>query len=148
MGRDEEKDLSPDIEGGEAEDTGDEATAHGGGSGRGRRSRRSLRGVARRLLDEPGAVRDAKEVLGAVLDTSDKAKTEMIRMVGREVRAYLEGLGMQEGILHLLTNYSLEVNASLHLKPLNPQQKAPVTDPPPDEKPAPGGEEEAQSEAD
>ena len=31
--------------------------------------------------------------------------------------------GMQEGILHLLTNYSLEVNASLHLKPLNPQQK-------------------------
>jgi hypothetical protein len=124
MGRDDEKDPAPKLDSPKPEDTSD------GGAEQGRRrGRRGLRETARRLLEEPGAVREAKEALGAVIDTSDKAKTEIIRMVGREVRAYLEGLGMKDGILHLLTHYSLEVNASLHLKPLNPQQKAAVDEP-------------------
>jgi hypothetical protein len=83
-----------------------------------RRRRLRLRGVARRLLDEPGAVRDAKELLGNVLDTSDKARVEMIRIFGREVRVWLDGLGIQEGVHHIMTNYSLEVHASVSLKPL------------------------------
>ena len=41
-----------------------------------------------------------------------------MRQVGREVRTYLEGLGLDDAVLYLLTNYSLEVNASLKLKPI------------------------------
>ncbi|MCK6504773.1 hypothetical protein L6R53_15435 [Myxococcota bacterium] len=111
-----------------------------GGEGGGRERRPpSLRGLARRLLfDEPlpprpGADDDsegeddpdeqrrrveARAVLAALLETGDKAKTETIRMVAREVRSYLEALELGKDLHHLLTNYSLEVKASIHLAPL------------------------------
>jgi hypothetical protein len=78
-----------------------------------------LRDIARRLIgddDEKGI--SPREVLGAVIDSGDKAKTEVVRMVAREVRTYLEGLGLHEDIRHVMTNYSLDVNASFSLKPL------------------------------
>ena len=53
-----------------------------------------------------------------MLETGDKAKSEMVRMFGREVRNYLNALEIGKDIHSLLTNYSLEVNASFHLKPL------------------------------
>ncbi|MBK9365943.1 MAG: hypothetical protein IPO67_06415 [Deltaproteobacteria bacterium] len=82
--------------------------------------------TARRLVSEPGAgFREAKEVLGAVLDTSDRAKTEGIRMIGREVRTYLEGLGLKDDLKSLLTNYSFEIRASIHLKPLAEEDRQP-----------------------
>lgn len=82
--------------------------------------------TARRLVTEPGAgLREAKEVLGAVLDTSDRAKTDAIRMVGREVRTYLEGLGLKDDLKSLLTNYSFEIRASIHLKPLAEEDRQP-----------------------
>ncbi|MED5369833.1 MAG: hypothetical protein VX899_02355 [Myxococcota bacterium] len=81
---------------------------------RGRRPRPSLRGAARRLVEET----KTKDLLHAVLDSSDKVKTEAVRQVGREVRTYLEGLGLDDAVLYLLTNYSLEVKASLSLKPI------------------------------
>lgn len=99
------------------------------GEGRERREPR-LRDLARRLLtegeehggeDRPREERgrmDAREMLGAVLETGDKAKTEVVRMVAREVRSYLDALEIGEDIRDLLTNYSLEVHASFHLKPL------------------------------
>ena len=72
--------------------------------------------TARRLVSEPGAgFREAKEVLGAVLDTSDRAKTEGIRMIGREVRTYLEGLGLKDDLKSLLTNYSFEILSLIHI---------------------------------
>ena len=78
-----------------------------------------LREFARRILsdDEDRSI-NAREVLGAVLDSGDKAKSELVRLVAREVRTYLEELGLHEDIKHLLTNYSLDVNASFSLKPL------------------------------
>ena len=100
----------------------------------------ALRGLARRILfdDPPGDVADdfdsdadmdpedeqrrrleAKAVLAALLETGDKAKTETIRMVAREVRGYLEALELHKDLNHLLTNYSLEVKASIHLEPLD-----------------------------
>ena len=91
-------------------------------SGRNREPR--LRDIARRLLsddDERGI--SPKEVLGAVIDGGDKAKTELVRLVAREVRTYLEGLGLHEDIRHLMTNYSLDVNASFRLRPLTPRQE-------------------------
>ena len=84
---------------------------------RGREPR--LRDFARRLLtdDEEKGI-SPREVLGAVIDGGDKAKTELVRMVAREVRTYLEGLGLHEDVRHLMTNYSLDVSASFRLRPL------------------------------
>ncbi len=87
--------------------------------------RKRIRGAARRLLEDPPTLDEAKELLGTVLDGSDRARTELVRMVGREVRTYLEGLGLQDGLKHVAENYSLEVNASLRLKPL---EKEPAAD--------------------
>lgn len=81
----------------------------------------SLRGAARRVLGGGTGERPmprTREVLAGLLDSSDKVKTEAVRAFGREVRTYLEGLGIDDALMHLLTNYSLEVNASFSLKPL------------------------------
>lgn len=79
-----------------------------------------LRDIARRFLsddgDRPGI--NPREVLGAVIDGGDKAKSELVRLVAREVRTYLEGMGLDEDIRHLMTHYSLDVHASFSLKPL------------------------------
>ena len=93
------------------------------GSKRGREPR--LRDLARRVLgdDEDRSI-NAREVLGAVLDSGDKAKSELVRLVAREVRTYLEGLGLHEDVRHLLTNYSLDVHASFSLKPLAGSKEA------------------------
>ena len=90
-----------------------------------RRRGPDLRGAARKVLQDPGAsLRRTNELLEAIMDGSDKVKTETVRQIGREVRTYLEGLGLDDAVLHLLTNYSLEVNASLRLKPLSETVKA------------------------
>jgi hypothetical protein len=88
-----------------------EASPHvtGGGGNR-------LRDIARRLIPADGG--DVKDALVAVLATGDKAKTEMVRMVAREVRTYLDELKIKEDLQELATNYSLEVHASVSLKPL------------------------------
>lgn len=88
-----------------------------------------LRDLARRLFTEgehsdPGpedrpSRRDARELLIAALETGDKAKTEVVKLVAREVRSYLEALQIGDDIHDLLTNYSLEVHASFSLKPLS-----------------------------
>ena len=81
--------------------------------------RPSLRGFARRMLrDEDDRRLDARELVGAVLDTGDKAKTEVVRMVAREVRGYVEALELHKDLRHLLTNYSLDVRMNVSLKPL------------------------------
>jgi len=83
--------------------------------------RPSLRGFARRILregEEDERRLDPRELMGAVLDTGDKAKTEIVRMVAREVRGYLEALELHKDIRHILTNYSLDVRTNISLKPL------------------------------
>ncbi len=61
---------------------------------------------------------DTWALLGALLETGDMAKTEMVKMLGREVRTYLEALELHKDLHHIVTHYSLEVQASVHLKPL------------------------------
>jgi len=100
-----------------------------------RHERPSLRGIARRILREvestPGEEtevdpeerrRRIEDVLSSVLETGDKAKTEMVRMVAREVRGYLDALELHKDVHHLLTHYSLEVKASIHLAPLGEKE--------------------------
>lgn len=69
---------------------------------------------------------DAREVLHAVLEGSDKAKSEVVRAVAREVRNYLEEMGLKDDIHNLLTNYSFEVRASVNLRRLDESEKGPM----------------------
>ena len=79
---------------------------------------RLLSRLARRLRN-PGEIgEDALEMLGAVVESSDRAKTEMVRMVAREVRTYLEELKLKDDVRELITGHSLEMHLSLSLKPL------------------------------
>ena len=68
---------------------------------------------------------EAWALLGALLETGDKVKVEIVRMLAREVRGYLEALELHKDLHHLMTHYSLEVHASLHLKPLRDEAPAP-----------------------
>lgn len=109
-----------------------------GPRGRGRGEPR-LRELARRIFRDPDGERDSgereprertvrvdpRELLGAILETGDKAKTEAVRMVAREVRSYLDALELGKDLHHLLTNYSLEIHASFSLKPLSAEASAP-----------------------
>jgi hypothetical protein len=76
--------------------------------------------IARRLQNPRELSGDAKELLGAIVDTSDRAKTEMVKLVAREVRNYLQELRLRDDLHALLTGHSLEVKMSLSLKPLRP----------------------------
>ncbi len=76
----------------------------------------------RRILDRELSG-DARFLLGSVLETSDKAKTEAVKLVAREVRSYLEALKWKEDLRDLLTGHTLEVNATLRLRPLPPEPK-------------------------
>jgi hypothetical protein len=87
-----------------------------------------IRDIARRLFpgDPEAPLRaDVKDAVAAVLNTGDKAKTEMVRMVAREVRHYLQELKIGQDVRELLTNYSLDVHASVHLRPLG-EKRAPT----------------------
>lgn len=84
--------------------------------------------LGRRLLGEEGEAPrsfrvDAKEVLHSVLEGGDKAKTEIVKVVAREVRTYFEELGLKDDLHHLLTNYSFEVRASVNLRRLTESEK-------------------------
>lgn len=85
-------------------------------TGEGEKHRSRLRSLGRRLMSSGD---DMRELAGAFIETSDRAKTEMVKMVAREVRTYLDELRLKEEILELARSHSLEVKLSLHLKPLN-----------------------------
>lgn len=78
----------------------------------------AFRRLARRLMDPRELGGDALELLGTVVETSDRAKTEMVRMLAREIRHYLEELKLKDDLKELITGHSLEVHLSLSLKPL------------------------------
>lgn len=108
-----------------------------------------FRRLGRRILgelDEGKPIRmEAREALGAILDTSDRAKTEIVRAVAREVRNYVEELGLKDDLHNLATNYSVEFRASIHLKRLTDEEKGPVTEAPRSEA-RPEARSEARSE--
>ena len=119
----------PEVDGDEAADDGD-----------GRRAR--VMRFAKRLMDRRELSKDTQEILGSVIATSDKAKTEAVRMVAREARSYLDALELKEDFKELITSYSLEI--SLSLKPLaDGRGPAPVPEP---EMPAPEPEPEPEED--
>jgi hypothetical protein len=80
---------------------------------------RSRGASGRRILGE------AREVVGAVFEGGNAARTEIVKAVAREVRTYLEELGLKEDLRALLTNYSLELKLSLNLRRLAESEKEP-----------------------
>jgi hypothetical protein len=80
----------------------------------GRESSR-LHRLGRKLLDRG---EDVRELATTLLESSDRAKSEMVRMIAREVRNYLDELRLKEDVLSLLRSHSLELKISMHLKPL------------------------------
>ncbi len=99
---------------GRDDEADDDAPAMDAGSRLGR--------MARRLMDRKELAEDTRDLVSALLSTSDRAKTEAVKMVAREVRAYLDELKLKEDVLELLSGYSLEM--SISLKPLSPEVKA------------------------
>jgi hypothetical protein len=93
----------------DAEEILEDETASGG-------RRASVLRFAKRLMDRRELAEDTRDLLYAVLTTSDKAKTEAVKMVAREVRSYLKELQLKEDLLDLARSHSLEI--SLRLKPL------------------------------
>ena len=79
-----------------------------------------LKKITNRLFrDSELSGSEAKDVLHVLLETGDKAKTEIVRLLAREVRSYVEAMALHEDLKKLLSNYSLEVKASFSLKPLH-----------------------------
>lgn len=85
--------------------------------------------LRRRLLERADVTDEARGLLSSMWDTSDRAKTEIVRMVAREVRHYLDELKLKEDLLELATSHSLEFHASFSLKPL---KDAATSDPEPE----------------
>ena len=79
-----------------------------------------LRNLARKL--RKGVDIEDASILSSVLETGDKAKTEIIRLLAKELRGYLEALEIHKDLKHILTNYSLEIKASINLKELVPEE--------------------------
>lgn len=57
-----------------------------------------------------------KEALGFVLAQADKTKTEVTRVVGSELRKFLESTRLREDLLELLGQLTLEVNAEIQIR--------------------------------
>jgi len=79
--------------------------------------------LTRLLTSRRELAEDTKEILTAVLDTSDRAKTEMVRMVAREFRNYLDELKLKEDLVDIMTSHSLELQMSMSLKPLDKEEE-------------------------
>jgi hypothetical protein len=86
------------------------------GEAEGESTRSRFARMTRRLMERGGD--ETRNLLGTVLDGSDRAKNEMVRMFAREVRHYLEALRLKEDVMELARSHSLEVHASFSLKPL------------------------------
>lgn len=57
-----------------------------------------------------------KEVIGAVVAQADRTKSDIARVVGTEVRSFLESTRMREELVRMLTQIRLEVRAEVGFK--------------------------------
>ena len=72
-----------------------------------------------------GEMKLPKDALGFLLAQADKTRSEVARVVTQEVRRFLESETLRREIWKLLTSVTLEVNATVQLKPSGePQIKA------------------------
>jgi uncharacterized UPF0146 family protein len=69
-------------------------------------------------IRERGEDFSARDVLSGAAQLGARGKEEIITIAAQEVRGYLEKLRVGEELRSLLTEHSLEVSASIRLKPL------------------------------
>jgi hypothetical protein len=61
-----------------------------------------------------------KEALGFVLAQADKTKSEVTRVVGAELRKFLESTRLREDLLELIGQLTLEVDATIQIRRRRP----------------------------
>lgn len=98
------------------------------------RIRRRLRGEAR-SPEEEDDLRE-RDLFTSLLSTSERARVEIVRMVAKEARLYIEALQLREVITELVGSHSLELHLSLSLKPkprakTEPEEEADPAEPEP-----------------
>lgn len=69
-------------------------------------------------IKERGEEFSARDVISGAARVGVSAKEEILTITAKEVRGYLEKLRVGEELRSLLTEHSLEVKASIRLKPL------------------------------
>ena len=69
-----------------------------------------------------GEMKLPKDALSFLVAQADKTRGEVTRVVSQEVRRFLESDTLQRKIWKLLTSVTLEVNASIQLKPSGESQ--------------------------
>jgi hypothetical protein len=82
-----------------------------------------LTGVGALFMTEEG-IRNAagqlklpKDALNYLVSQADKTRVEVVRVVSQEVRRFLESETLRREVWKVLTGVTLEVNASIQLKP-------------------------------
>ena len=68
---------------------------------------------------------DARDVVGGILNSSEKVRGELFRAIARELRAYMEESGLKDDVHNLLTNYAAEVHLSVNLRKLSEKERLP-----------------------
>jgi len=69
-----------------------------------------------------------KDLVSGAANLGAKGKEELVTMVASEVRSYLNKLRVGEELRALLTDHSLEVSASVRLKPVPKEEEAEPSD--------------------
>ena len=64
-----------------------------------------------------GEIKLPKDALAFLVSQAEKSRTEVARVVSQEVRRFLESETLRREIWKVLTGVTLEVNASIRLKP-------------------------------
>jgi hypothetical protein len=64
-----------------------------------------------------GEMKLPKDALAFLVAQADKTRSDVTRIVTQEVRRFLEGQTLRREIWKLLTSVTLEVNATVQLKP-------------------------------
>src|SRR3954451_6979422 len=96
-----------------------------------------------------GEMKLPKDALGFLLSQAEKTRTEVARVVTQEVRRFLESETLRREIWKVLTGVTLEVNATIQLKPSGePGFRAKVktkkkSEPPPQDEAPPDDDEDA-----
>jgi len=91
-------------------------------------------GVGALFMTEEGirsAVKELKlpkEVLAAALAQADRTKAEVLRIVGSEVRSFLQSANLQEQLIDVLTRLQWDVRAEVAFKKNEDGLPVPVVD--------------------
>ncbi len=72
-----------------------------------------------------GELKLPKELIGALLAQAERTKEEIVRILGEEVRRFLESSQLHEELFKLLTDVTIEIKTEVKLHPqgkeLNPE---------------------------